>query len=95
MSDEEAFHLFPNLPPELRDKIWRLCFPRRVHEMNVSSPEKVYGAKIPCAHTRTTKMNSAPPLIYHVCRDARAITLETGGFGCGRYTSPRPPEITW
>lgn len=37
-----SFHLFPKLPQELRDAIWRECLPRRVIEIDIPTEEVMF-----------------------------------------------------
>ena len=69
-----SFHRFPELPPEIRHAIWKLCWPHRVCDMD----------QIPCAEDvafttaclgvgMTGFLNSLPPVIAQVCRESRAL----------------------
>lgn len=79
-----SFHLFPDLPTELRLAIWRECLPRRVVELDRPEPDSALRAwnddqVLPiCSMEHTTKANSVPPLISRVCHEARYVALEEG-----------------
>jgi len=78
-----TFHLFSRLSPELHDEIWRCCLPHRVHEMDVPSPEIIFGVAdaddpVPCTLEGTTINNRRPPLLWSVCHQSRAVASATG-----------------
>lgn len=90
-----TFDYFPRLPQELRDNIWRECLPCRVVEIdthNACYALKVsfddddedcdHQARPPteCFMENTSKLNTAAPIISRVCREARRVAFETGGF---------------
>ncbi|KAK4938100.1 hypothetical protein LTR10_021421 [Elasticomyces elasticus] len=81
---EISFHYFPQLPPELRDEIWRYCLPQRIRELDIPLAENVYDLKLgqeqilPCQLQNTTSINGRSPLIQRVCRESRAVANETG-----------------
>ncbi|KAK4952421.1 hypothetical protein LTR10_009227 [Elasticomyces elasticus] len=83
-SPESGFPLFPQLPLELREEIWRFCLPNRVHELDRPLAENVYDVDedhpAPCHLQRTSLVNGYPPLISRVCRESRAVAHETGRF---------------
>ncbi|KAK3630902.1 hypothetical protein LTR56_017175 [Elasticomyces elasticus] len=83
-SPEAGFPLFPQLPLELREEIWRFCLPNRVHELDRPLAENVYDVDedhpAPCHLQRTSLVNGYPPLISRVCRESRAVAHETGRF---------------
>lgn len=89
-----SFHLFPDLPTELRLAIWRECLPRRVLELDRPIPHLALRAwhddgDLPiCSMEHTTKANSVPPLISRVCHEARSVALEKG------RPLPDPDETT-
>lgn len=87
------FHLFPQLPLELRWLIWKECLPK----------ERVFGIIWPCDYAgpspnRCQKpfwsrvANKIPPVITGVCRESRAVALEVGRFvhEIGGYKLPTP-----
>lgn len=83
----QTFHLFPDLPKELRDEIWRLCLPHRVAELDLPprkwvhepvSPPNGQQRRRPCLLGPTSMTNSAPPLISRVCHESRTLALKTG-----------------
>ncbi len=75
-----TFHLFPQLPAELRLAIWRECLPYRVVELDWQCDEWLFEGGLPCQNNRrTTDINAQPPIITQVCSEARAVAFETGG----------------
>lgn len=87
-----SFHLFPKLPQEIRDAIWRECLPRRVIEIDWPTEEEVFdivdqwdddddrpiNRDLICDLRKTSMINANPPIISRVCRDSRAVAFETG-----------------
>ncbi|KAJ5489353.1 hypothetical protein N7539_004243 [Penicillium diatomitis] len=73
----EVFHLFLELPFELRRMIWKECLPKsRVFDTML--PCLVY-EKSRCRGTRWSSRQSwRPPIITRVCRESRAVAHETG-----------------
>lgn len=83
MTQSSAFHPFRKLPTELRLIIWRLCLPRRVHQLENPLDEFLFNvpredAPSPCNLSSTTWINGRPPVITRVCRESRAVAFETG-----------------
>lgn len=76
---ETSFAQFPKLPVELRLMIWRECLPHRMVEMDYPLPDNVFDKNTPppCQLERTTTLNGLPPVITRVCRESRAVALET------------------
>ncbi|KAJ5323306.1 hypothetical protein N7476_001906 [Penicillium atrosanguineum] len=74
---EEAltFPGFPDLPAELRLMIWSYSLPHRVVELDMST--QAVGPPLPCGLTLTSTLNGLPPLISRVCREARAVALQS------------------
>lgn len=81
------FHLFPRLPLELREEIWRLCLPHRVHRVHeIDDPNarivwELYGLeedKIPCWFYPPSRSDDRPPLLTRVCRESRRVACRTG-----------------
>lgn len=70
-----AFHRFPLLPSELRLIIWRYCLPHRVAELDEALNDS--GIDFPCGLELTSHMNGNPPLISRVCRESRAVALQS------------------
>ena len=92
---EQAFPLFPQLPLELREEIWRCCLPRRFYEIGSPFPETTFSVKdldepflVPCTLYHTTQTNWSPSLIWSVCRDSRGLALETGLLAHNRTHEP-------
>ncbi|KAK5720382.1 hypothetical protein LTR17_015019 [Elasticomyces elasticus] len=83
---EPSFHLFLELPLELRQEIWRYCLPHRVRELdtplaqNVFEPEYEYGSLLPCDLQGTTFANGLPPVLTRVCLESRKVARETGAL---------------
>ncbi|KAK5161101.1 hypothetical protein LTS14_000897 [Recurvomyces mirabilis] len=95
---EQVFHCFPRLPADLRKEIWRFCLPNRICELDFLVDDIVFnvdeGAPVPCTLERTTSLNSRPPLITRVCREAREVALETGYVHI-RSEDDRPETARW
>ncbi|POS79184.1 hypothetical protein DHEL01_v202407 [Diaporthe helianthi] len=88
-----SFHLFPKLPQEIRDAIWRECLPRRVIEIDWPTEEEVFDIEyewddddrpisrgLICHLKRTSLINAKPPIISRVCGESRAVAFETGAL---------------
>ncbi|CAD0113389.1 unnamed protein product [Aureobasidium uvarum] len=95
-----AFHLFTQLPTELRLKVWRYCLPHRVCELDQPVDRIVFGldddnsSLAPCRLYQTTYQNGRPPLISHVCRESRFVATRSGGFAT--VCDPdRPLDTQW
>ncbi|KAI0147661.1 hypothetical protein GGR57DRAFT_476278 [Xylariaceae sp. FL1272] len=71
-----SFPQFSELPPELREMIWKLCIPRRsVHLFNDDSlSDLYYYSRVPIG-----ACFQPGPLIGRVCREARAVVVRYGG----------------
>ncbi|KAK3933791.1 hypothetical protein QBC46DRAFT_401269 [Diplogelasinospora grovesii] len=73
-----TFHLFPQLPTELRLAIWHLCLPHRVVELDYQREDLLFGAKRPCAkNAALTDANTRIPALSRVNREARGVALES------------------
>ncbi|KAK4211464.1 hypothetical protein QBC37DRAFT_402433 [Rhypophila decipiens] len=79
-----AFPKFRRLPAEIRIKIWKLCLPGRVTELD-RPPQRALYTKDPltgkisnCRLVYATSVIQAPPLIAQVCYESREIALENG-----------------
>lgn len=88
MTATATFSLFRKLPTELRLIIWRLCLPRRVHELD--QPSNGY-ALLSCNLFSTTHINGHPPVLTRVCRESRAVAFEAHN----RFSEELPPEARW
>ncbi|KAK3937512.1 hypothetical protein QBC46DRAFT_411070 [Diplogelasinospora grovesii] len=78
-----AFLKFPELPTELRQKIWRLCLPHRIVELEMPDDEVFMGNPENsggCLLSPTSRVNSRPPAITRVCHESRMVALEHGGL---------------
>lgn len=81
METTKQFPQFPNLPPEIRLLIWRECLPFRVFEIDtrprrewlLPTPRKLP----PCTFRWSHEKNYSPPVIAQVCRESRAVALES------------------
>jgi hypothetical protein len=99
----DTFYLFPRLPTELREEIWRFCLPRRVSEMDypvdfmLNDPND---DEYPCSLKSTSDSNIRPPLLTQVCCESRRIAFELGNFAPvlmsrGEESLCRPLEAEW
>lgn len=76
---ETMFRPFSELPPELREEIWRYCLPYRFRELDMPLADNVYWDQPqPCKLQDTSWKNSRPPLIYNACHEARAVACRAG-----------------
>ncbi|ESZ94752.1 hypothetical protein SBOR_4864 [Sclerotinia borealis F-4128] len=72
------FHNFPNLPTELRRKIWSFCIPDgRVMELDCPSRE-IFETR--CVMGWTSIANALQPAFSLVCRESRDVAFTNGGF---------------
>lgn len=88
MSQLTKFHLFPNLPVEIRLAIWALCLPRQVMTVEcpiplqdpatITEPETEDNKSQPCSMYETS--GSASPAVAQVCRESRHETFRHGGW---------------
>lgn len=96
-----SFHLFPRLPQEIRDAIWRECLPRRVIEIHFPTEEEALDLplesdddgrpidrELSCLMRNTSMINAKPPIISRVCRESRGVAFETGAI----LEHPRDPQ---
>lgn len=97
-SQQAVFHVFPELPSELRLAIWRLCLPHRVSELDIPLADIVFnvgpGLPMPCELQHTTYLNGRPPILARVCRESRAVAMENGG-GFRFYNPDLPMHARW
>lgn len=98
-----SFHLFGQLPTELRQQIWQYCLPHRVVELDCPLDTIVYWLDredinnllpSPCTLRHTTLQNGRPPLISRVCRESRSVATRSGGFVTDRDPD-RPSDTEW
>lgn len=77
MTVDPQFHLFDQLPTELRLAVWRECLPHRVVEIDYAWDEGAYLVVLPtpCKLRKTTKINQRPPIISLVCRESRLVAF--------------------
>lgn len=83
----DNFHPFPRLPLELREEIWRLCLPLRVHRVHqMDDPDaRIFWEMLdyeednyPCSLYASSRSNAGPPLLTRVCRESRRVAFATG-----------------
>lgn len=74
------FPRFPDLPPEIRQIIWKLCLPRRVVQQCAPGYEEMLLDDYPqlCLARSTTRLNSNPPAVAAVCREAAQVAHDFG-----------------
>lgn len=77
------FHLFPNLPTELRLMIWEICLPSRIFELECPVPRDI--GPNDCILYWPTRQNWQPPVLARVCRESRTVALENGFVDNMRY----------
>ena len=88
--DALTFPRFPDLPAELRLVVWSYLLPHRVVELDMST--RAIGPPLPGGLTLTSTLNGLPPLISRVCRESRAVALQS------RSVMPEidvPEEASW
>lgn len=83
----DKFHLFNNLPPEIQDRVWEFCLPRRIINPYYPTVSQEVLGTFPGARCATEMPVSALipfrlPLVSRACRRARATALR-----CGQYTT--------
>jgi hypothetical protein len=84
------------LPAELRRKIWRLCLPHRVFELDRPVAICTYTHEpIICALSTSTYFNACPPLITRVCFESREVAFEEGTFTFEDCKPGIPEDLEW
>jgi hypothetical protein len=78
-----VFHYFPQLPPELRRKIWYHALPGP----RVVSFDFVHRSRDSMPHFET---NHGPPTLLHVCNESREVALESYDLAFQPKGSSRP-----
>ncbi|KAF2157188.1 hypothetical protein K461DRAFT_289530 [Myriangium duriaei CBS 260.36] len=87
MDDQVSFPLFPRLPIELRQLIWRRCLPHRVVQLDAQLTDLTFEedddddgqSGPPCgANEAIDRVNMRPPALAAVSREARAVAHEHG-----------------
>ncbi|CAD0089599.1 unnamed protein product [Aureobasidium mustum] len=94
-----SFHLFRQLPTELRQQTWQYCLPHRVLNSITHSDTIVFWLDredknllpSPCTLRHTTRQK---PLISRVCRESRSVATRSGGFVTDRDPD-RPSDTEW
>ncbi|KFY38787.1 hypothetical protein V495_06370 [Pseudogymnoascus sp. VKM F-4514 (FW-929)] len=71
----QSFPLFPRLPIELQRRIWELCLPARIVELDVQGTDIV---PTTCSLQKTSLINSRAPLATRICRESRSVALLAG-----------------
>lgn len=71
------FHLFLELPYEIRAIIWELCLPHRVQEIEVPRNDIRWPYES-CRQVSAYMANRRPPAISRVCRESRAVAMQSG-----------------
>ena len=90
-----GFPLFPKLPTELREAIWRLCLPYRVSELDLPVPDLVFDkGQLACELQATTQANNLPPLVSRVCHESRSVAFKAGSILSFDNRDP-PLEARW
>lgn len=97
--ESAGLHRFPDLPLELRERIWTLCLPNlRACELEVCSSEAAFDPRAftdpsPCHLWHTTRVNCLPPLITRVSQEARKVAYRdsqvTAFWQVGQPTQPQ------
>ena len=71
----QPFPLFPQLPVELQRRIWELCLPARIVELDLQGAGIVPTS---CILQSTSQINRRIPLALRICRESRSVALLTG-----------------
>ncbi|OBT56504.1 hypothetical protein VE04_03151 [Pseudogymnoascus sp. 24MN13] len=71
----QSFTLFPQLPVELQRRIWELCLPARIVELDRPITENV---TTPCSMYNTSQFNSRIPIAVQICKESRSVALLAG-----------------
>ena len=71
----QSFTLFPQLPVELQRRIWELCLPARIVELDRSISEYVTTS---CSMYNTSHINSRIPIAVQICKESRSVALLAG-----------------
>ncbi|KFY84540.1 hypothetical protein V500_09225 [Pseudogymnoascus sp. VKM F-4518 (FW-2643)] len=71
----QSFPLFPQLPVELQRRIWELCLPARIVELDLQGAGIVPTS---CILQSTSQANSRIPLALRICRESRSVALLAG-----------------
>jgi len=74
-SGGSQFHLFKELPFELRRSIWKFCLPNRIVDIDFTSCQEDLSTA--CQGVgMTSLLNMSPPIITRVCKESRAVGFE-------------------
>nr|OQO22757.1 hypothetical protein B0A51_07226 [Rachicladosporium sp. CCFEE 5018]OQO23573.1 hypothetical protein B0A51_07470 [Rachicladosporium sp. CCFEE 5018] len=86
---------FLDLPRALRLRIWTSCLPHRFVELDYPIADHIFPSPLPCTHfSHTTHINSQPPLITQVCREARQVAFDAG-TPFEDISHPGRPDEAW
>ena len=73
---EPSFPLFAKLPVELQCRIWELCLPTRVVELDLQGTDMVHPTS--CSLRPTSLVNSRPPIATRICPQSRSVAQLAG-----------------
>ena len=73
---EPSFSLFRKLPVELQCRIWGLCLPTRVVEVDLQGA--ITEDPMPCSLYQTSLVNSQSPIATRICPQSRRIAQLAG-----------------
>lgn len=101
-----AFHLFSDLPPELRILIWEYCLPQRVREVNEIVDLDVWIWIVPgshwprrdprpCSLKWTARANISLPFIAQVCQESRRFALSVASIKATPVQSDHAMQSGW
>jgi len=95
----QTFELFPRFPPEIREEVWKLCFPLSASQITLHSIVTDSRLSRRQSHSNTwdhrkivsTAQRKIPSLL-HCCRESRALALKhyTVGLKLEHCLAPRP-----
>ncbi|OBT99194.1 hypothetical protein VE01_02665 [Pseudogymnoascus verrucosus] len=71
----QSFPLFPRLPVELQRRIWELCLPARIVELDLQGTDIVPTS---CSLQQTSQINSRASLATRICRESRSVAFLAG-----------------
>jgi hypothetical protein len=84
------------LSAEMRRKIWRLCLPHRVFELDRPVAICTYiHEPTTCALSTSTHFNARPPFITRVCLGSREVAFEEGTYNDEDFGPDIPDEVDW
>lgn len=97
-AEKGVFHYFPNLPGELRNKIWGYAIDNTVNNVTVRWDwgGENRAAEFAYRNGDRLKSRTPPPTLLHVNREARSLMLADGGYELAfgtHYMSEKDPKI--